>query len=94
MPVIIMIANMFGISAFRLIMYAVCVVAVIGALLVVRQHYVNEGWRKHAAAVEKQDNRAVEANRRVEEQADKCSNDNGFWDVVTQGCKLQEEESK
>ncbi len=92
MPIVLMIANMFGISAFRLIAYAVCAVAVVGSLIAVRQHYVNVGWAKHAAAVERQDNRAVETNRRVEEQTSKCSDTNGFWDVVTQGCKLQEEE--
>lgn len=92
MPIILAVANFFGISVFRLVAYAVCVVAVVVALLVVRQHYVDLGWRKHAAAVAKQDDRAVEANKRVEEQADKCSDTNGFWDVVTQGCKLQQEE--
>lgn len=80
--------------AARLVIYVVIAVLIGGVLLGIRQHYVNEGWRKHAAAVEKQDNRAVEANRRVEEKAQKCSDENGFWDVITQGCKLQEEEEK
>jgi len=26
----------------------------------------------------------------VEERTRKCSDDNGFWDVITQGCKLEE----
>ncbi len=91
---ILAIANFFGISVFRLVAYAVCVIAVVVALGVVRQHYVDVGWRKHAAAVEKQDNRAIEANRRVEEQTNKCSESTGFWDVITNGCKLQEEETK
>lgn len=79
----------------KLIVYGVVTVLIGGTLLTIRQHYVNEGWRKHAAAVERQDNRAIETNKRVDERANKCSDDNGFWDVITQNCKLQEDgESK
>lgn len=90
MPVILFIANMFGISVFRLIIYAVCIVAVMTGAIVIRQHYVNLGWAKHKAAVEKQDNVAISASKEVERQTSKCSDDNGFWDVITQGCKLED----
>jgi hypothetical protein len=89
---IITIASALGINPFRLIMYTVLFIAVVTGAVVIRQHYVNEGWAKHKAAVEKQDQRAVDASKKVEEQTDKCSETNGFWDVITQGCKLQEEE--
>ena len=95
MPAIILaIANLFGISVFRLIMYAGIAIAVISALVAVRQHYVNVGWNSHKAAVERQDNIAVAASREVQKRADACSDQNGFWDVITQGCKLQEAEEK
>lgn len=95
MPAIILaIANMFGISVFRLIMYAGIAIAVISALVAVRQHYVNVGWEKHRAAVERQDNIAISASREVQRRTDACSEQNGFWDVITQGCKLQETEEK
>ncbi len=92
--ILITIASALGINPLRLIVYAVLFIAVVTGALVIRQHYVNEGWNKHKIAVEKQDQRAIEANRRVEEQTDACSATNGFWDVITQGCKLQEEEKK
>lgn len=94
MPIILAIANMFGISVFRLVAYAAIFVAVVTGALVIRQHYVDVGWNKHKIAIEKQDQRAVDANKKVQEQTDKCSETNGFWDVVTQGCKLQDEEVK
>lgn len=95
MPAVIMfIANLFGISVFRLIMYAAIFVAVVAGALTIRQHYVNVGWAKHKAAVERQDNIAIDASKKVEERTNKCSDANGFWDVLTQGCKLQEEETK
>lgn len=93
-PFLLPVANLLGISVFRLVAYAAAVIAVIVALGVVRQHYVNVGWRSHAAAVERQDNRAIATNKAVEKKADNCSENNGFWDVITQGCKLQEEGNK
>ena len=86
------IADLLGISVLRLGIYAACVALATGGALTIRQHYINIGWRNHAAAVQKQDNRAIETNKKVEETANKCSETNGFWDVVTQNCKLQEEE--
>jgi hypothetical protein len=85
-----------GLSEFvaRVIVYALIVAMISGVLLGIRQHYVNLGWYKHKAAVEKQDNKAIDASKEVEQKTQKCSDDNGFWDVITQGCKLQEEESK
>lgn len=75
----------------KAIVYGVITMIIGGTLLTIRQHYVNLGWKQHKVAVERQDNRAVEASKRVEEKTDKCSETNGFWDVITQGCKLQEE---
>lgn len=94
MSIILTICSFLGINPLRLAIYAAVFVAVVIGALTIRQHYVNEGWRKHAAAVEKQDGRAIETNREVEKMANKCSDTNGFWDVITQGCKLQEEEKK
>lgn len=94
MSVILAVCSFLGINPLRLAIYAVVFVAVVVGALTIRQHYVNEGWRKHAAAVEKQDNRAIAANREVEKKANECSDTNGFWDVITQGCKLQEGEVK
>lgn len=80
----------------RIVVYAALVLIVVAVLLGIRQHYVNEGWRSHAAAVAKKDASAVAANKQVEAAAQKCTDQNGFWDVITQDCKLQqqEEESK
>jgi NhaP-type Na+/H+ or K+/H+ antiporter len=89
MPVILFIANLFGISVFRLAIYASCIVAVIAAGVTIRQHYIDVGWYKHKAAVEKQDSRSIEASKQIEERAQKCAADS-FWDVVTNGCKLED----
>lgn len=91
MPIILFIANLFGISVFRLVVYAGIFVSVVVGAIVIRQHYVNVGWRAHKAAVERQDNIAVAASKKVEQRAQTCSDDNGFWDVLTQQCKLQED---
>lgn len=91
MPFILFFANLFGISVFRLAIYAACIVAVIAAGLTVRQHYVNLGWKKAITAVRKQDDRAVAAAERVEQKTAKCDASSGYWDVITQNCRLQEE---
>jgi len=80
--------------AAKAIIYAVLAAIVGGTLLGIRQHYVNEGWRKAIVAVKKQDDRAAEAAGKVDETARKCGEDTGFWDVVSQNCKLFEEEKK
>lgn len=90
--IITLLAGRVGTLAASAIVYGVIALLIGGTLLGIRQHYVNEGWRNHAAAVEKQDNRAIATNEEVEKQADQCTNENGFWDVITQGCKLQTEE--
>lgn len=92
MPVILAICSFLGINPLRLAIYVAVFIAIVIGALTIRQHYINIGWRNHAAAVQKQDNRAIETNKKVEETANKCSETNGFWDVVTQNCKLQEEE--
>lgn len=86
------IANFFGISVFRLVAYSALALAITVGAATLRQHYVNLGWSKHKAAVEKQDARAVAASKKVDEKTDICSEKTGFWDVITQGCKLEEVE--
>ena len=90
MPFILLIANFFGISVFRLAAYAVIVVAVIITGVTLRNHYVNKGWNNAIAAVKKQDDRAVHAAEKVQEKAAKCDETNGYWDVVTQNCRLED----
>lgn len=89
MPVLIIIANLFGISVFRLAIYAACVVAVIVAGFTIRQHFVNEGYKHAIAAVKKQDDRAIAAADKVQQRADECSG-NSWWDVISQSCKLED----
>jgi hypothetical protein len=89
-----LLAPRFGALVANLIVYGVLAAVIGGTLLGIRQHYVNEGWRKHKAAVERQDNIAIDASKKVEERTQRCSDENGFWDVITQNCKLQEEEKK
>lgn len=86
------IANFFGISVFRLVAYFSIVLAITVGAATLRQHYVNLGWNKHRAAVERQDARAVAASKQVEVKTEACSEKNGFWDVITQGCKLEDVE--
>lgn len=83
-----------GLSALaaKAIVYGVLTAIVGGALLGIRQHYINKGWNSHKAAVERQDNRAVDASKEVQKKTDQCTETSGFWDVISQGCKLQEEE--
>lgn len=76
--------------AAKAIVYAVLATLVAGTLLGIRQHYVNLGWHKAIAAVKKQDDKAVAAADRVQEKAAKCDETNGYWDVITQNCKLEE----
>ncbi len=90
MPIILFIANLFGISIFRLIMYAGIFVAVVAGAVTIRQHYVNLGYKHAIADVKKQDNVAVDAANKVEQKASKCDETSGFWDVVTQNCRLQD----
>lgn len=88
--IIITIASFFGISAVRLIVYAVAVVAIIAGGLTIRQHYINKGYASAIAAVKKQDNIAIDAATKVEKKAAVCTEVNGYWDVITQGCKLED----
>lgn len=87
------IASLFGISQIRLIIYAVAIVAVVVGGFTIRQHYINVGWYKHAAKIEKQDNAAVSVDKKVESDLKTCTDANGFWDVITQNCMTQEEET-
>lgn len=86
--IVALLAPKVGELAAKAIVYGIIVLVIVGALAGIRQHYVNLGWNKHAEAVARQDNRAVETNKRVEEQTQKCSDANGYWDVITQGCKI------
>lgn len=92
MPVVLFIANLFGISVFRLAVYAAIFVAVVTGALVVRQHYINKGYHSAIEAVKKQDDKAVAAAVKVEKKAAECTEANGYWDVITQGCKLEDAE--
>ena len=85
-----------GLSALaaKAIIYGIITMLVGGTLLGIRQHYVNKGWRNAIAAVKKQDDRASDAARNVEQTTAKCDETNGFWDVITQDCRLQEEGEK
>jgi hypothetical protein len=88
MPALLAIANVFGISIFRLLMYAGIIIAIVTGALTIRHHYVKIGYHKAIADVKKQDNIAIDAARKVEQRAAKCDETNGFWDVITQDCKL------
>ena len=96
MPVITFIAGLFGINlsalAARLIACAIVIAIVVSAALAIRQHYINKGYKSAIAAVKKQDDRAVEAASKVEQKATVCTEQNGYWDVITQGCKLEDTE--
>lgn len=91
MPTIILtIAGWFGINPFRLIMYSVITVAVTGGAIAVRQHYINKGYASAIAAVKKQDAKAISAAEKVEQKAATCTDQNGYFDVITQRCKLED----
>ena len=84
------IANLLGISVFRLAMYAAIVAAVVTGALVIRHHYVSLGYHKALADVKKQDDRAVEAATKVEKKTAVCTDQNGYWDVLSQSCILED----
>jgi hypothetical protein len=86
------VAEFFGISVLRLAIYAGCIVLVLGGAATIRQHYINKGYASALAAVKKQDDRAVAAANEVEQKTTVCSNTNGYWDVITQNCKLEDAE--
>lgn len=86
------IAAKLGISLLRVWLYAGIIAFVSTGALIIRQHYIDIGWEKHKVAVEKQDGRTKEASRKVDEKIAKCQEGvNGYWDVVTKGCKLEDE---
>lgn len=89
---IAIVAKFFGISVLRLAIYGVVAALVTGGALTIRQHYVNKGYASAIKAVKKQDDRAIAAADRVEKKAAACTDTNGYWDVVTQGCKLEDTE--
>jgi hypothetical protein len=90
MPALLFVANLFGISVFRLVVYAVITVSVLVGALTIRQHYINKGYASAIAAVKKQDDKAVAAAVKVEKKAAVCTETNGWWDVVEQKCKLED----
>jgi hypothetical protein len=91
MPFLVMLAGFFGISVVRLALYAALATAVAGGALAIRQHYINKGYQSAISAVKKQDARAVDAAEKVEQKATVCTGQNGYWDVITQNCKLEAE---
>ncbi|BEV44757.1 hypothetical protein [Afipia carboxidovorans] len=92
MPALLFVANLFGVSVFRLLVYAGLVLAIIVGALTIRQHYINKGYQAALVAVKKQDNIAIDAARKVEKKAAVCTETNGWWDVVSQSCKLEDAE--
>lgn len=91
MPVFITTISAFlGISPLRLIAYAVVCIAIVIGAFTIRQHYINLGWSKAMARVESQNDKAAEAAKQVETKTAVCSDANGYWDVITQNCKLED----
>lgn len=88
---ILIVAGWFGISPFRLIAYAAIAISISAGAVAVRQHYINKGYASAIAAVKKQDDRAKSAAEKVEMKAAVCTEKNGYWDVISQGCKLGDE---
>ncbi len=92
MPIVLAVANFFGISVFRLAVYAAVTAAIAAGAVTIRQHYINKGYKSAIEAVKKQDQQAVDAATKVEQKATACTERNGYWDVITQGCKLEDAE--
>ncbi|BEV44430.1 hypothetical protein [Afipia carboxidovorans] len=88
MAVLAFVASLFGVSVARLLLYAGLVLAIIVGALTIREHYINKGYQAALVAVKKQDNIAIDAARKVERKASACTEANGYWDVVSQGCRL------
>jgi hypothetical protein len=86
------VAEFFGISVLRLGIYAGCIALAFGGAVTIRQHYINKGYHSAIEAVKKQDDRAVAAANKVEEKTSACTENNGYWDVLTQACKLEDAE--
>lgn len=87
------IADRLGLSKLlaEIIMIAALVVAIVIAGFAIRQHYINKGYASAIAAVKKQDDKAVAAAVKVEKKAAACQDGiNGYWDVITQSCKLED----
>jgi hypothetical protein len=82
------VANFLGISPLRLVIYALCAISTLSGLLIVRHHYVELGYNKALSHVAQQDKHAKAAADRVKQAAVKCNETNGFWDVVSQNCRL------
>ena len=88
---ILKIADLLGISVLRLGIYAACLALATGGALTIRQHYINKGYASAIAAVKKQDARTTAAANQIEQKAAKCQEGiKGYWDVITQGCKLED----
>lgn len=91
MGVIITIAGWFGINPFRLIAYAAIAVGVTVGALAIRHHYVALGYNNALVAVAKQNDVTKSAAAKIEAKAAKCQEGvNGYWDVISQGCKLED----
>jgi len=88
------IADRLGLSKLlaEIIMIGVLVLAVFVGAMAIRQHYINKGYASAIAAVKKQDNIAIDAARKVEKKAAVCTETSGYWDVITQSCKLEDGE--
>jgi len=82
------VAGFFGISPLRVVIYAICIASSVGGAIVIREHYVNLGYNRAIADVKAKDKKAEDAANAVQQDAEKCTDTNGFWDVVTQNCML------
>ena len=89
---ITVIASALGLHPLRLILYGAVALAAITGVLTIRQHYINKGYAGAIAAVKKQDDRAMAAAEKVERKTAVCTEANGYWDVITQDCKLEDEQ--
>lgn len=87
MPVILWIANLFGISIVRLIVYAACIAAVIGALLWVRQHYINVGKARAYNEIAADNREAKENVNAAKSRVAQCRASGGVWDTVDGVCQ-------
>lgn len=89
------IADRLGLSKLlaEIIMIGALLLAAFVGAMAIRQHYINKGYASAIAAVKKQDDKAVAAAVKVEKKAAACQDGiNGYWDVITQSCKLEDAE--
>jgi hypothetical protein len=86
---LLFIANLFGVSVARLLVYTGIIVALFVGALAIRQHYINKGYHSAIEAVKKQDAKAVAGANKVEEKTAVCTETSGYWlQVGGRGMKI------